>query len=75
MLVFRARITITGHEHESRSMRAAQAAELFVVDQLFDRRMIAAQRAVGVAAQFERVDLHGERVEAEQSADKTVALA
>ena len=35
-----------------------QAAELFVVDQLMNRRMIAAHRAIRIAAQIQRIDLH-----------------
>jgi hypothetical protein len=53
----------------------AQAAKLFVIDQLVDRRMIAAHWAVGIAAQIERVDFHRQRVEAEQSANQLLTFA
>ena len=53
----------------------AQTAEFFVVDQLVDRRLVSAYRAIGIALQLERMDLHGECVEAEQAADQSVAFA
>jgi hypothetical protein len=53
----------------------AQGTELLVVDKLFDRRVIAAHRTVGIAPQLKRVDLHGQGVEMQQPADQTVAFA
>ena len=47
-----------------------QAAELFVVDQLMNRRMIAAHGAIRIAAQIERIDLHRQGVEAEQASEQ-----
>jgi hypothetical protein len=35
-----------------------QTAELFVIDQFFDRRLVAAHRAVDIAAQFQGIDFH-----------------
>ena len=52
-----------------------QAAELFVVDQLMNRRMIAAHGAIRIAAQIERIDLHRQGVEAEQASDQLLAFA
>jgi hypothetical protein len=37
--------------------------------------MIAAHRAIGIAPQIQRVDLHRQRVEAEQAADEMLAFA
>ena len=53
----------------------AQAAEFLVVDQLVNRRVIAADRAGGIAPQIERVDLHRERIEVEQTAHQSLAFA
>ena len=53
----------------------AQAAEFFVIDQLMDRRLVAAQRTIRITPQLERVDLHRQSVEAEQTADQAFAFA
>src|SRR5579871_836729 len=45
---------------------ARQAAELHVVDQLRDRRVVAADRALRVAAQLHLAELHRQRVEQQQ---------
>ena len=53
----------------------AQAAEFFVIDQFVNRRLVAAQRTVGIAPQLERIDLHRQCVEAEQAADQAFSFA
>lgn len=53
----------------------AQTAELFVVDELMNRGPGAAHRAIGITAEFERIDLHSERVETQQPADQVIAFA
>src|SRR5258708_663591 len=57
------------------SFFAAHAAEFVVVDQLGDRRMRAAHRAVWIFAQLEFAELHAESVKQEQSSDEIVAAA
>src|SRR6185503_5727995 len=52
-----------------------QTAELLVVDQLVDRRVVAAHRTVRIAPQLQRIDLHGQRVEVQQPANQAIALA
>jgi len=52
----------------------SQTAELFVVDQFFDRRLIAAHRAVGIAPQPQRIDLHRQSIEGQQPTDQAVAF-
>ena len=51
------------------------AAELFVVDQLADRRMRAAHRAVGVLAQLQLAEAHAQRVVNQEAADERFADA
>ena len=51
------------------------AAELVVVDQLLDGRVVAAQRTLWIAAQLDFAELHLERIENQQSADERIALA
>ena len=60
-----------------RHQRAAhrRVAELDVVDVLGDRRVVAADRAVGVAAHRDLVERRPERVEEEQSPGERVAAA
>src|SRR5438093_4633437 len=55
------------------SAREGRAAEFYVVDQLCDRRVIAAQRALGIPPQFHNAEVHCERVEQQQTADERVA--
>src|SRR5215471_3364308 len=52
-----------------------EAAEQLVVDQLGDRRLLAAHRAVGIPPKLDRRELHVERVEQEQPPDQRLALA
>ncbi|MCC2627615.1 MAG: hypothetical protein K0S14_1265 [Thermomicrobiales bacterium] len=35
-----------------------QTAEVFVIDQFFDRPIIAAHRVLGIGAEFQRIDFH-----------------
>src|SRR5262249_41422212 len=56
-------------------LRVAQAAKLFVVDELVDRRLLAAHRAATVALEVKRIDLVRQRIEAEKLADERLALA
>src|SRR3989304_3066889 len=49
------------------------AAERIVIDQLGDRRVVAADGTVGVAADLERAHLHRERVDDEQAAVERLA--
>src|SRR5213083_1387765 len=51
------------------------AAELLVVDQLGDRRLLAAHRAVGVPADLHLLELHRQRVVEQQPALERLALA
>ena len=51
------------------------AAELVVVDQLADTRVVAADRALWIAPQLDLAILHLQRIEDEQPADERVALA
>ena len=60
-----------------RSLRffAANAAELVVVDQLVDRAMLAAHRAIRILSQLQFAEFHAERIEEQQAADEAVACA
>ena len=51
------------------------AAELLVVDQLGDGRMVAAHRAFRIAAQLQLAEAHGQRVVQHQAADQRLADA
>src|SRR5207247_1662202 len=51
------------------------AAELIVIDQFVDGGVVATERAVRVAAQFEFLEPHIERVEEQQAADEGTAFA
>src|SRR5207245_7916331 len=51
-----------------------ESAELFVVDELLDRRIGSANRTFGVLPQLELAELHPESVEHEEAADERVAL-
>src|SRR5579883_200044 len=51
------------------------ATELLVVDQLFHRRMLAANRAVGILAQLQLAELHAQRINQQQAANQGVAFA
>ena len=52
-----------------------QTAELIVIDQLFNRRLVATHRAIGIAPQLQCIDLHRQGVKAQQPPDQTVTLA
>src|SRR5262249_1535703 len=58
-----------------RRLLAAQAAELLVVDQLRDRRPVAADRALRVAPDLELAERHLHRVVRRQPAEERLALA
>ena len=58
----------------NRRRLVAQGTELLVVDQFFDRRVVAAHRTVGIAPQLKRIDLHGQGVEMQQPADQSCRL-
>ena len=47
----------------------------FVVYQLGDRRILAANRAIGILAQLEFAELHAERVDQQQTPDQRIACA
>ena len=51
-----------------------QTAELFVVDEFVDCRVVAAHGAIGIAAQLERIDFHGERIEVHQAANQSLTF-
>ena len=51
------------------------AAKLVVVDQLGHGRIGAADRAIGILAQLQLAEAHGERVDEEQAADQRLAFA
>ena len=53
----------------------AHAAELVIVNQLGDRRMRAANRALRVLSQFQLPKLEVKRVEQKQAADQRLPLA
>ena len=52
-----------------------QAAELFIIDELMNGRLIAAHRAVGIATQFQGIDFHRQGIEANQPPRQAVTLA
>src|ERR1044071_3068023 len=61
--------TVTDMVRGNSSFRSCgDTAELLVVDQLGDRRLLAAYRAVGVPADLHLVELHRQRVVQEQPA-------
>ena len=49
-------------------------AELFVVDELGDGRMVAADRAFGIAPQLQFAELHSQRVVQHQATDERLVL-
>src|SRR6185437_11668562 len=51
------------------------AAELLVVDEMRDSGMLAADRAIGIFAQLQLTEAHGERVDKKQAADEGLAAA
>ncbi len=51
------------------------AAELIVINQLLDRRVVTTDRARGIATQLEFAELHVERVEEQQASDHGRAFA
>src|SRR5712692_7613757 len=57
------------------SLFAAYAAEFEVVDQLGNRRMRAAHRAVRIFAQLEFAEFHSESIKEQQASDEIVAAA
>src|SRR5262249_20905675 len=59
----------------SRRLLAADAAELVVVDQLGDRRLVAAHRALWIAADFEFLEGHLQGVVKQQPANERGAFA
>src|SRR3984957_3102970 len=60
-----------------RSLRffAANSAELVVIDELVDRAMLAAHRAIRILAQLQFAELHSERIEQKQATNETVAFS
>src|ERR1043165_7104249 len=56
-------------------LRVAEAAELLVVDELVNGRLLAAHRAARVPLKLQRIDLVRQRIEAEELADERLALA
>src|SRR5438034_4930461 len=62
-----------GRRH--RRLHGRRAAELLVVDQAGDRRVVAAQRALGVPAQVHLPEVHVEALEDQQLADQAPADA
>src|SRR5262249_31599694 len=52
---------------------SADTAEFIVVDQLGDRRMLAARRAVGILAQLQFAEFHAQRVDQQEPPDERVA--
>src|SRR5438552_3879066 len=56
-------------------LRAGDAAERFVVDELVDRGRLAAQRTMGVLLELEHRELHREGVEEEEPSDERLADA
>ena len=57
------------------SFFTANAAELGVVNQLGDGAVCAAERAIGIFAQLQFAEAHGERIEKQQAADEMFAHA
>ena len=53
----------------------AQTAELFVVDEFVNGRLVAAHRTVRITSEFKRIDFHRKRIKAQQATDQTVAFA
>ncbi len=56
-------------------LRRRDAAERLVVDELGDRRLVAAHRAVGVLLELQLAPAHAQRVEEQQPADERLAGA
>src|SRR5215813_10054181 len=54
---------------------AANAAEFVIVDQLGKRRVLPANRAIGILAQFQFAEFHSERIKEQQTAYKIVSTA
>src|SRR5260370_33103603 len=57
-----------------RRFRAADSAELLVVDQLGDRPVRAAGGAIGILAQLQFAELHAEGIDQQQSSGERIAL-
>src|SRR6266436_3857961 len=57
------------------SFLAAHAAEFVVVDELVDGGMLSAHRAVGILAQFQLAEFHGQSVKQQQAASEAIAAA
>lgn len=55
--------------------RRDESAEFFVVDQLFDGRMIAAQRAIRIAPDAYFAETHGQRIVHQQATNERFTLA
>src|ERR1700675_3768973 len=69
-------LTNTNHEHDSlRRVRGAQVAELLVVNQLMDGRLVPAHRAGRIALEIQGRDLIRQGVEAEKLAGQSLAFA
>src|SRR5213083_2013789 len=68
--------TVTDMSLRNSSLRSSRdAAELLVVDQLGDRRLLTAHGAVGVPADLHLLELHRERVVEQQPSLERLALA
>src|SRR6185369_12130416 len=50
-------------------------AEFFVVNQFFDRRILATHRTLRIFSQFELAELHGPGVEVQQTVDQQILRA
>src|SRR2546421_600711 len=57
------------------SFFAAHAAKFVIIDQLGDRRMCSAHRAVRILAQLELAEFHPQSIKEQQSSHETIAAA
>src|SRR6267143_3288583 len=71
----RARCDLRHLHGRAGSFFAAHAAKFVIIDQLGDRRMCSAHRAVRIPAQLELAEFHSESVKEQQSSDETIAAA
>ncbi len=51
-----------------------EIAELLIIDELVDRRLFAAHRAIRILLEVQRSDLHGECVEAQEFPNQSIAF-
>src|SRR5437868_4528747 len=61
--------------YRSTERRHGRTAERLVIDELVDGRVVAAQRAVGIARNFDLAEFHAQAVEEQQAVHQRLAQA